>query len=180
MQDVDPLARRYDGFTQFAHWATAILVAEQWLGAQVIDWFPSGAPRVNARSVHITLGVALALLLVARLCWRLTRGRRLPLADRGALNVAAKATHWGLYALLVAMVTVGAFLTWTRGDVIFNLFKLPQFRPGDRTLVHPTESLHATLGYVILAVAGVHAAAALVHRYVWRDGVLARMLPGRG
>ena len=66
MQDVDPSARFYDPATRFFHWATAILVAEQWLGAQVIDWFPSGPPRVNARSVHIALGVALALLLLAR------------------------------------------------------------------------------------------------------------------
>ena len=39
---------------------------------------------------------------------------------------------------------------------------------------------HATLATVVLILAGVHAGAALVHRYLWRDGVLARMLPGPG
>ena len=179
MQPVDPNARFYDGLTRFFHWATAFLVVEQWLGAQIIDWFPSGGPRVDARSVHIAGGVLLALLLVARILWRLTGGRRLPLADHGVLNVLAQATHWGLYALLAAMVAVGAFLTWTRGANMFNLFHIPRFSPGDQSLVNLTQDLHATIGYVILALAGLHAAAALVHRYVWHDGVLARMLPGR-
>lgn len=177
MQPVTANARRYDGATIAFHWVTAILVAFQWLGAQTIDWFPRGALRVDARSVHITVGVSLAVLLVARLFWRATGGRRLPLADRGALNVVAKGTHWGLYALLLAMVTVGVALTWARGDSIFNLFTLPRLDPADRGLAGQIQEVHATIGWIIVILAGVHAAAALMHRYLWRDGVLGRMLP---
>ena len=161
------------------HWLTAVLVATQWLGAQVIDWFPRGPLRVDARSVHITMGVLLAVLLVARIVWRLTGGRRLPLADRGALNVVAKGTHWVLYGLLVAMVTVGIALTWARGDSLFNIVTIPSFAPGNKALRDQLFGLHDTIGWIILGLAGVHAAAALVHRYLWRDGVLGRMLPGR-
>ncbi len=60
-----------------------LLVLGQWLGAQVIDWFPKGPLRVDARSVHIVFGALLAILIVARLVWRRTRGRELPHADRG-------------------------------------------------------------------------------------------------
>ena len=179
MQPVSPRASRYDRATMSFHWATAILVAWQWLGAQVIDWFPRGALRVDARSVHITVGVLLALLLIARLFWRLTGGRRLPLADRGVLNVVAKATHWGLYALLLAMVSVGVFLAWTRGDSIFNLFSIPAFDPDNRALPDQIQEIHAAIGWVIVGLAGLHATAALIHRFVWHDGVLARMLPAR-
>ena len=115
MQTVISSARRYDAVTVFFHWTTAVLVVVQWLGAQTIDWFPSGPLRVDARSLHISLGATLAMILVARVAWRLTAGRRLPLADRGALNVVAKGTHWALYALLTAMVLAGMFLTWVRG-----------------------------------------------------------------
>ena len=178
MQPVSPTARRYDPTTILFHWLTAVLVASQWLGAQTIDWFPRGAPRIDARSVHITLGVALAVLLVARLAWRVTRGRRLPLADRGALNVVSKGTHWALYALLLAMVAAGVFLTWTRGDSLFNLIAIPAYDPGNKALAHQVQEIHGTIGWVILALAGLHAAAALIHRYLWHDGVLGRMLPG--
>ena len=126
-------------------------------------------------------GLLLAALLVGRLFWRVTGGRRLPLADAGALNVVAKGTHWVLYALLVAMVLAGMFLTWTRGDSLFNLFSIPAYDPGNRALPHEVQDVHGTIGWIILALAGVHAAAALVHRYLWHDGVLARMLPrGKG
>lgn len=40
-------------------------------------------------------------------------------------------------------------------------------------------TLHGWLGDVILWTAGLHAAAALFHHFVLRDGVLRAMLPGR-
>jgi cytochrome b561 len=180
MPPVDPDADSYDATTIFFHWATAALVAVQWLGAQVIDLFPSRALRVDARSVHIAGGVLLALVLVARLAWRATAGRRLQPADAGLLEVLAKLTHWAMYALLVAMVLVGLFLVWARGDSIFNLFRIPAYIQGDQALARRVLGLHGTISWAILGLAGVHAAAALFHRYALRDGVLARMLPRQG
>lgn len=130
--------------------------------------------------MHIVTGALLATLLVARLVWRVTHGRRLPLADAGAPNGVAKGTHWGLYALLLAMVLVDMALAWTRGDSIFNLFKIPAYDPGNRGLADQVQEVHATIGWLIIALAGLHAAAALAHRFLWHDGVLGRMLPGSG
>jgi cytochrome b561 len=127
--------------------------------------------------------VLLAAVLVVRIVWRLTRGRRLPAADQGLTHVLAKATHWALYALVAAMLLVGMALAWTRGDSLFNLFTIPAYDPGNKALASQMGDIHATIGWIILAVAGLHAAAALFHRFVWHDGVLARMLlgaPGRG
>lgn len=177
MQEISYGATRYDKATIFLHWATAILVAVQWLGAQVIDLFPRGPLRVDARSVHISLGAALAVIVIVRLGWRLTRGRRLPPSEGGALMALARAAHGGLYALLLAMVTVGFALTWVRGDSLFNLVSIPAFDPTSRALVGPLQECHELIATLLLVLAGGHALAALVHRYVWRDGVLNRMLP---
>lgn len=179
MQPVSPGAGRYDGRTMFFHWATALLIVAQFAGAWTIDLFPSGSLRVDARSLHITVGTLLAVLLLARLVWRATEGRRLPLADEGLANVAAKGTHWALYALLLAMVSVGLFLAWVRGDSLYNLVRIPAFDPGNRGLRNQVQDLHATIGWLIIGVAGIHTAAALFHHYVRRDGVLSRMLPPR-
>lgn len=178
MQSGSDGLQRYDGRTIFYHWATVLLVVLQFALAWTIDDFPRGALRVDARSAHITLGSLLAVLLIARLAWRAKGGRRLPAADPGVVHVAAKATHWGLYLLLLAMVSVGFFLTWVRGDNFYNLFAIPAFDPSNQPLRRETQELHATIGWIIIGVAGVHAVAALAHRYLWRDGVLARMLPG--
>lgn len=179
MQPVDEAARRYDGTTMFFHWSIAILVVGQWLGAQTIDWFPRGPLRVDARSIHIVGGVLVSALLAGRIAWRLTSGRRLPPADKDAKNVLAKGTQWALYVSLVSMVGLGLFLVWARGDSIFNLFSIPKYPTQDAGLPHEVQDWHATFGWAILALAGLHASAALIHRYLWRDGVLARMLPSR-
>jgi cytochrome b561 len=38
--------------------------------------------------------------------------------------------------------------------------------------------VHGLLGDIIMWIAGLHAAAAIVHHVVLKDGVLAAMLPG--
>jgi cytochrome b561 len=177
MQPIDANATRYDRRTIAFHWLTAFLVAFQWGGAQMIDWFPRGLPRIEARSVHIVTGVALAVIIVVRLVWRLTRGRRLPPAGEGVVQHASHAVHWAMYLLLGAMSIVGVSLAWVRGDSLFGLLTIPAFDPGNRALVHSVQEIHETVGWIILTVAGLHAAAALVHHFVLKDGVLLRMSP---
>jgi cytochrome b561 len=178
MQPVSRDATQYDSTTIAFHWAVFLLVAFQWIGAQTLFLFPRGPLRVDARSMHIVFGIVLGALLIARMIWRATGGRRLPAADSGPLHVAAKATHYALYLLLIAMVIVGIFLAWTRGDSLFNVFTIPAFEGGDRALAHSVQGVHAKIGWAIVALVGLHAAAALFHRIVWRDGVFGRMIPG--
>lgn len=178
MQPVTPAATHYDRRTIWLHWLTAALVVSQWGGAQVIDWFPRGPLRVDARSMHITLGLVLLGIFVARVVWRATQGRRLPAADHGALHAVAKATHWGMYALIAAVLGLGVLNVWVRGDSIFNVFAVPSLT-ADKAVRAWVQDWHATLATIVLGLAGIHAAAALVHRYLWHDGVLARMLPER-
>jgi len=126
----DPLvSTRYDLPTIWFHWAVAILVLIQWGIAQVIDLFPAGMPRVEARSVHISLGLCLGVLLAAQILWRAKWGRVLPPADKGLLQSLAKTVHYALYALLIVMVLVGIFLVYVRGDNFFGLFSIPAFDP---------------------------------------------------
>lgn len=170
---------RYDRATLAFHWLTAALVVEQWIGAHLIDDFAKGAPRIAARSVHISFGLILGLVLIARLVWRMTQGHKLPPANDGFLQFVAKATHWLLYALLVAIIPVGMFLVWAQGDSYFGLFSIPAFEAGNRVLPHNVGQLHKLLANTILIISGLHAAAALVHHFIWHDDVLRRMMPGR-
>ena len=168
---------RYDATTIFLHWLTVIMVAALWLGGQTIDWFPRGPLRVDARSVHITLGLSLSLVVVGRLVWRVSWGRDLPPAGVGPLAVASRAMHRVLYALLAAMMLVGMLLVWTRGASIFGQFTIPASAPGNRALAHQVQEIHGDIGWAILAMASLHTLGALYHRYRLHDGVLGRMLP---
>lgn len=173
---VEPAAR-YDGVSILLHWLTAALVATLWALGQTIDFFPKGAPKIDARSVHITLGATLAVVLIARILWRASAGRRLPLANRGWLGAAARVVHYGLYLLVGVTVTLGIFNAWQRGDVLFNVYTIPQLIPGDLGLKRTIEKLHGDFADIVLIIAGLHAAAALAHHYLLRDRVLRRMLP---
>ena len=87
----------------------------------------------------------------------------------------AKATHYGLYLLLLTVVTLGVVNAFVRGYSIYDLFHLPQV--GDRAWRRQITDWHGLAANIVLALAGFHAAAALTHHFLWHDGVLGRMLP---
>lgn len=169
--------RAYDGKTIALHWLTALLVAGQWLGAHTIDWFARGWPRTDARSLHIVVGVMLAMIIIWRLVWRRTGGRRLPPADGGVLGWLALLVHLALYALVIATVCAGLANAWVRGDSLFGLFSIPKLSGVSKDLRGQIEDLHGLCANAILILAGLHASAALWHQYGRHDGVLARMIP---
>jgi cytochrome b561 len=176
---VEEPSARYDSASIFLHWTTAALVVVLWLVGEFIDDFARGTPRIMARSTHIALGVALALVISIRIAWRASSGRRLPLAVPGALGYAARIVHYGLYVLIAAPIALGLVNVWVRGDSIFGLFSVPRLAPGNGDLKETIEELHEWFANAVLIVAALHVAAALFHRYVLRDEVLRRMLPER-
>lgn len=172
----DPIA--YDRLTKRLHWITAAIIPTMWLLAQVIDFFPRDL-RVWPRSTHILLGVALLGIYLLRLTWRITGGTHLPPAGKGPLDLLAKAVHVTLYVLLATTVLAGLGYTFLRGDNILNLFRLPKLFADIAWLKESVGDVHALGANAILILAAIHATAALVHHYIWKDGVLRRMLPAR-
>jgi cytochrome b561 len=167
----------YDRTSIALHWTTAGLVVVLWIIGQTADWFPRGAFKTDFWSIHVVLGFALAFVIAGRIVWRGFGGRRLPAADAGALHVFAKATHYGLYLLLLIVIVLGITNAFVRGYNLFDLVHLPQV--GDRALRKPITDWHGLAANVLLGLAGFHAAAALFHYYVLRDNVLGRMVPTR-
>lgn len=166
---------KYDPTTISLHWITAALVVVLWIIGQTADWFPDSPLKTAYWSIHVVLGFALAAVIAWRLVWRNSGGRRLPAADTGILHVVAKATHYGLFLLLLTVVVLGIINAFVRGYNLFDLVSLPQI--GDRAMRKPITHWHGLAANCLLALAGLHVAAALFHHYVLRDSVLARMVP---
>ena len=171
-------ASSYDKRSILFHWLSALLVIGLWVIGQTIDFFPKGMPRITVRSLHISFGILLGLVLVLRIFWRRTGGTRLPAADPGVLGKLAVGVHHLLYVLMVAIVVVGIAAVWIRGDNLFDLVTVPAFDPSNKALKHDVVELHGLIANILLAVAAFHAAAALWHALVKKNGVLRRMLPG--
>jgi cytochrome b561 len=60
---------------------------------------------------------------------------------------------------------------------VFGLFTVPPLMATDRAFGESLEEVHEMLSYLMLFLVGLHAAAAVFHQAILKDGVLARMLP---
>jgi len=165
----------YDRTTITLHWATAILVAIQFLIGRTTNLLQRGPLRVDIWSVHVLFGFAFASVVILGMFWRASRGRRLPPINRGVFHVTAVAMHRLLDRLLVIMVALGITNVFAHGFPLFNILLFPKF--GSDEFMRSVNAWHGLIANIIVAVALLHSAAALFHRHVIKDGVLRRMWP---
>lgn len=169
----------YDNVAIALHWATAALVVIQFLLAITWDYF-SKDMRHGMQSVHISLGVLLTVVVVARVIWRLMPGHQRSAIVGEWVKLASKTVHYLLYVLLVVQAALGFAWRWAQGHDVgfFGLFGIPG--PYGQ-LVRPTRHLmaefHEKIGWAIVIIAFGHALAALYHHYKLHDRVLGRMFP---
>lgn len=172
---------RYGAVAQTLHWAVAVLVLLAWTTGSFHDDLPRGAARAADLLAHMSAGLAILAFACARLIWRMLdpppRPEKTSLgiwADRGA-----RLAHYALYALLIAIPVVGVAVQLVRGNPlpVFGLFEIHSPWPADRAFAHDLKEAHALLANSLLALAGLHAVAALVHHWIFRDRTMLRMLP---
>lgn len=168
----------YDALAISLHWAVAFFVLVQFISAIVWDYFPR-EPRETLQSLHVSLGVLLAALILVRIVWRLMPGHQLSSVNAGWVGFASKGVHYILYLLLVAQVVSGFLFRWAQGHPVsfFGMAisnPLGAFSRGARFQLH---TIHEWIGWTIVIIAFFHALAALYHHYILRDRVLERMLP---
>ncbi len=63
--------------------------------------------------------------------------------------------------------------------MVFGVLPLPDFVAANKPLAEAIKPWHGYAAYAMAALVLLHVAAALKHQLVDRDGLLARMLPGR-
>lgn len=171
----------YDGLAMSLHWITALLVVTQFALAEIWGFLPRGTPlRHGMQSIHISLGLMLAAVFLVRLVWRNSGARRMAPLVGGIQHVAALAMHYGLYGLLAIQIVLGFLFRWAEGPVgFFGLFGIPSPLVIGKVQHHEIAYLHDKVAWIIIILAGGHAAIALAHRYILHDQVLQRMLPRR-
>ena len=174
---------RYDGMTIALHWLTALLVIVMFALPQIWQQLERRTPpRLFLIDLHFSLGITLAGIVLVRILWRAVLGRRLPHAGPELARRASRIVHWALYILLPAQLALGFLLRWAQHQPLpyFGLFVIPDpfsIPLEARTVIGV---LHEWNAWVIIVLSGAHAVAALLHHYVLRDGLLHRMMLGRG
>ena len=83
-----------------------------------------------------------------------------------------------LYVFMLGMPLVGLLIVNFEGHAVsFFGVQLPVLVGENHQLAETLEDWHETVGEAAYVLIGVHAAAALVHHYVFKDNTLRRMLP---
>ncbi|WP_337267536.1 cytochrome b [Oryzifoliimicrobium ureilyticus] len=179
---VDGRQRRYNGGMILLHWLTAFLVVFLFLTAQIWDFVErGGALRHGLQSLHVACGLLLALVFLARVTWRILSAGDLPPKERGIVGLLAEGAHYLLYLGLVAQIVLGFLWRWAQGKAVdvFGYLSIPDFVGVNTDYRHMFGELHENLAWAIIALAGVHAVAAIYHHAVLKDGVLLKMMPSK-
>lgn len=169
---------RYDDFAIALHWTTVALVLLQFALGETWGWFARPARHLMVVT-HMSFGIILSVVILVRLIWRFLPGHQVRPAVAGSVEMASKAVHWLLYAMLIFQAVSGYVLRWSGGESMsFFGLQIPPIIP---TVSKPTNhfigDLHNWSGWAIVILAIGHAGAALYHHFGLHDQVLVRMLP---
>lgn len=130
-------------------------------------------------SIHKPLGIAILLLVGVRL---IVRFKNPPPPLPGDLpsiqKLAAHASHWVLYGLMIAMPLIGWAMLSAGGYPVMlgESLRLPAIFPASPTAFAVLRHLHTWLAILLFFTFVAHMAAALYHGLIRRDGVLASMM----
>lgn len=163
------------------HWLIVALLAVQYPIGWLMPHVHSGMRPGDAMTFHVSFGIVILAFIVMRFFWRITH----PVAPESSLSawqrLTSEAVHWMLYALVLATTLSGWLLASQRGWSIslFFVAPLPMLTSHSSSIAGSIGNWHAALEWVLLVVIGVHVAAAMAHIYIYRDGIVQRMLPGK-
>jgi cytochrome b561 len=168
---------RYGGTAVGLHWLLALLLsfiaALGWYMMSVEDEPGSG----RYFELHKSIGLVIALLVAARIVWRLThRPASLP-TGVPPWQVRLSAVSVGLlYALMVLMPLTGYLgASYSKSGVPFFGLATPRWALPDHDTAERFFDIHGVLIWVLVALVAVHVLGALKHLLIDKDGVFQRM-----
>ena len=172
------MSTTYDPIARAFHWVIVALLAAQYTVGSIM-------PHIGRKTVdetwvawHFDIGALILLVMMLRLAWRLADPVLPPPLERWEY-LLSRFTHVMLYGLVLAMTILGWIAANAHGfDVYLLWLKLPALAPNHSEWGHECGDIHNVLVYVLLGFIILHVAGALYHRFIKRDNVLARMLPG--
>jgi cytochrome b561/mono/diheme cytochrome c family protein len=181
-------ALHYSAVAIVLHWSiAAAIVVQIALGWRMGEL--TGLGRSIAQPTHKSLGIAVHVLTLVRLGWRLANPPPATDAKLDALESRlAHLVHLGFYAALLALPLTGwaaSSLERSGGMKIFGGLMWPAFPlvsliPSGLQdgLSELTFNAHGLLVWAMLGLLALHVAGALKHQFISRDATLARMAPG--
>ncbi|WP_226626399.1 cytochrome b [Alloyangia pacifica] len=171
---------RYSRSARLLHWLTVVLVLTTIPAGLVMVQDGLSRPLQDALFLyHKNIGPVILLLVLLRLVVRLVSPPPpLPASLPTIQALIARAVHWMLYIVLVALVISGTVRVQAGGFPMEIWDPVLSGMVGkDEALAKSASELHELLKSVLIALIALHAGAAALHGLVKRDGVFSRMWP---
>jgi cytochrome b561 len=155
-----------------------VLVVLQFALGQTWGWFPRPTRHLMIVT-HMSFGIILTVVIVARVLWRFILGHHASPLEKGWVRVASTTVHYLLYALLATEAVLGFLSRWVGNEAMsfFGLKIAPPFTGAGHKTADQIQDIHNWVGWAIIILAVGHGAAALYHHYGLHDRVLGRMFP---
>ena len=179
------IEERYHVSARLIHWIMALGFVFMWgCGYTMTTLVEEDSPLEEFLfDLHISVGVTLLVLLLARIAIRVAfTPPPLPASIRGLERTAAHLGHAALYALPALVIAAGWAETNFGGHTVqwFGV-ELPRIFPETgEGLQDLSADVHMWLAYTMLVVAAGHVAAAFKHRWIDGHDVIRRMTFGGG
>lgn len=171
---------RYDFLSIFLHWLVAVFIIGLFAsGLWMVDLGYYDDWYYQAPWWHKGIGVVTAILIVSRWAWSLFRQ---PPAAISSIpywqHLLAKITHQAMNIVALIIVISGYVMVTAKGDglSVFDWFTIPAFISNKPAWVDPAGAIHLWAAYFLIAMATVHALAAVKHHFIDRDSTLKQML----
>jgi len=175
-----PLAPRYTRTAIALHWILAALIIGNLCFGLYMVGLPLSPAQLKYLSWHKWLGITVLIASTMRLLWRLAHpAPALPASLQPWEKRLANASHLLLYVLFFAAPLSGWLLSSAMGfqTVYLGLLPIPDLLAKNKEVAEVLKVTHRWINYTMAALIVVHVAAALKHRFLDRDDILARMLP---
>ena len=162
--------------TRIVHWFTVLAVSAVFISVIFGSDLEDPEQKKLIISLHQSLGLSVLLLNGLRVLWRWTHPFPSLVTDP-LKRAVGTSTHVAVYTLLIAQPLLGWAYVSARGRpaALWGI-PLPALLEKNRELADQIHAWHEWTGWALLALIAAHAAAALFHHFVLRDGVLRRML----
>ena len=155
------------------HWTSAIAIVGTFTFGLMAAGATDPTTEVALLRGHIVLGSLVLILTLLRIGWWIWGDRRpAPVAGLPRVQeLAAKAVHYGIYAVILLMASSGitTIILSGAGPALVAGTALPDFSE-----IIPRIA-HGIMSKLLLALLVAHIGAALYHQFIRRDRLLARM-----
>jgi cytochrome b561 len=168
--------------SRFLHWTIAFSI----IGLIGLGWYMVGLSYYDrwyhrSLELHRVWGLAVLVLGVLFSLWKfVSPSPALPDAIARFQRVAAHAAHGLLLTMMLLLPVTGYLISTSAGQAVpvYGWFEVPAIGRLDAAARDLVIAIHYYCAYGTGLLATLHAAAALKHQFVDRDGLLTRMIRG--